>query len=316
MVTGGNVDVVFMGTPAYALPVLDAALSLGARVVGVYTRPDKPQGRGLAVEGPPVKEFALARGLPVFQPPTLRSPSAQGELTSLKPDLLLVAAYGRILPAEALAVPRKGAINVHPSLLPRYRGASPVVTALLDGVDVTGVTLYLLDEGMDSGPILAQRREAVRPDDTAETLTPRLFQLGADLMKEVLPRWLAREIVPRPQDEAAATVTRPIEREDGEADWRLPAAVLHRRLRAFTPWPGLYTRWKGRNLKIADATPLPGSTGPGLVVPLDAPGIPCGVGTGEGILGLKALLLEGKKELPAREFLLGYRDFVGSRLPN
>lgn len=309
-------DIVFMGTPAFALPVLEAALALGARVAGVYTRPDKPQGRGLVMEAPPVKEFALARGLPVFQPPTLRSPAAQAELAALKPDLLLVAAYGRILPPEALAIPRKGAINVHPSLLPRYRGVSPVVTALLDGVEVTGVTLYLLDEGMDSGPILAQRQERVRADDTAESLTLRLFRLGAELTKDVLPRWLTGDIAPQPQDQAASTVTRPIAREDGEADWRLPAEALHRRLRAFTPWPGLFTRWKGRNLKIVDAAPLPGAAEPGLVVPLDEPGIPCGVGTGEGVLGLKALLLEGKKELPAREFLLGYRSFVGSRLPS
>ena len=305
-----------MGTPAFALPVLEAALVLGARVVGVYTRPDKPQGRGLVMEAPPVKEFALARGLPVFQPPTLRSPAAQAELAALKPDLLLVAAYGRILPPEALAIPRKGAINVHPSLLPRYRGVSPVVTALLDGVDVTGVTLYLLDEGMDSGPILAQRQEQVGTEDTAESLTLRLFQLGAELTWDVLPRWLAGDITLQPQDQAAATVTRPIVREDGEADWRLPAEALHRRLRAFTPWPGLYTRWKGRNLKIVDAAPLSGAVEPGQVVPLDEPGIPCGVGTGEGVLGLKALLLEGKKELPAREFLLGHREFIGARLPS
>lgn len=305
-----------MGTPDFALPVLEAALHLGATVVGVYTRPDKPQGRGLKVEPPPVKRYALERGLPVFQPTSLRNPAAQAELAALKPDVVLVAAYGRILPSEVLAIPPKGALNVHPSLLPRYRGPSPVVTAILDGVERTGVTLYLMDAGMDTGPVLAQREEPVWPDDTAESLTRRLFRVGADLVVDVLPRWVAGTVAPVPQDETQATVTRLVTREDGEADWRLPATTLHRRLRAYAPWPGLYTRWRGRNLKIVDACPVAGRAEPGLVVPLDGPDAPCGVGTGEGVMALKTLLLEGKRGMTSREFLQGYRDFVGSRLPS
>ncbi len=309
------VRAVFMGTPEFALPVLQALLDLKAEVVGVYTRPDKPKGRGLEVDAPPAKAFALERGLPVFQPVGLRNPVAQAEMAALKPDVVVVAAYGRILPPEVLSLPPKGVVNVHPSLLPRYRGPSPVVTALLDGVDVTGVSLMLLDEGMDSGPVLVQREERVLSDDTAATLTDRLFRAGADLLKSTLPAWMNGDIAPKPQDPSKATVTKLITREDGEADWGLPAGTLHRKLRAFTPWPGLYTRWKGRVLHIRDAAPLDGEAEPGLVVTLQNAAAPVGVGTGSGILGLKSLLLEGKKELPAKEFLLGYRDFPGSKLP-
>lgn len=191
-----------------------------------------------------------------------------------------------------------------------------MVTALLEGVEVTGVTLMLMDEGMDTGPVLAQREEQVRLSDTAESLTLRLFSLGAELLAEVLPRWLVSEEAPRPQDESRATVTRLVRREDGEANWALPACQLERHVRAYTPWPSLYTSWKGRLLKVLEAVVVPGEGEPGLVVPLKESALACAVGTGQELLGLKTLLLEGRRPVASREFVGGYRDFVGSRLPS
>ena len=307
-----------MGTPAVVTPVLEALLDMGAQVAGVYCQPDRPRGRGLEVEAPPVKRWAQARGLPVFQPASLRRPDSQAHLAALRPDVIVVAAYGRILPPEVLRLPPRGCLNLHPSLLPKYRGPAPVAAAILHGDPVTGVTLMLMDEGMDTGPVLAQREEPVRPDDTTETLTARLFRLGAALLRETLPRWVRGEVVPKPQDDARATVTKKIEKEDGEADFTRPAAVLERQLRAYTPWPGLYTRWRRQGLKLLEATPLllPVEDGPGLVVALREVGVPVGVVCGEGVLGLRRLQLEGRRPVSAQEFINGHRDFVGSRLPS
>ena len=307
---------VFMGTPEFSLPVLEGLERLGLDVSAVYTRPDKPRGRGLEMEAPPAKRWARKHGLRVMQPSSLRTADAQRELAALQPEVIVVAAYGQILPKEVLRIPDKGVVNVHPSLLPLYRGTSPVVTALLEGAEVTGVTLMLMDEGMDTGPVLARCEEPVRPEDTAETLTRRLFLLGAELMAETLPRWLAGEVVPQPQDEARATLTRLVRRKDGEADWTLPAYQLERRVRAYTPWPGLYTRWKGRTLKVLQASVVPGEGEAGLVVPLQQLEAACGVVTGQGVLGLKTVLLEGRRPLASGEFVRGYRDFMGSRLPS
>jgi len=312
----GKMKAVFMGTPEFSVPVLEGLERLGLDVVAVYTRPDKPKGRGLGMEAPPVKRWARQRKLKVMQPPSLRSPDAQKELAALHPEVIVVAAYGQILPQEVLRIPAKGCVNVHPSLLPLYRGTSPVVTALLEGAEVTGVTLMLMDEGMDTGPVLARRQERVRPFDTTETLTRRLFLLGAELVVETLPRWLVGKLVPQPQDEARATVTRLVRGKDGEADWALPAYQLERRVRAYTPWPGLYTHWKGRRLKVLQATVVPGEGQAGLVVPLDQPEAACGVVTGQAILGLNTLLMESRRPVSSREFVQGYRDFVGSRLPS
>jgi len=309
-------DIVFMGTPQFAVPVLDALSAMDVSIVAVYTKPDKPQGRGLRVEVSPVKQWAVDHGVMVRQPPSFRQEAAVSELASLQPDVAVVAAYGRILPGQVLAIPPRGFVNIHPSMLPRYRGPSPVVTALLDGVESTGVSLMLLDEGMDTGPILAQREEPVLPHDTAESLTARLFLRGAELLRETLPPWLRGEVSPVPQDHSKATVTRMVQREDGEADWNLPAVELERRVRAYTPWPGLYTQWKGKQIKILDAIEASGNGEPGLVVPLEGTETPCGVATGRGVLGIKRLLLEGKRPVPAAEFVQGYRDFVGSRVPS
>lgn len=310
---------VFMGSPAFAIPVLEALVERGHQIVGVFTQPDKPAGRGQRPEPPPVKVWAQGRGLPVFQPPTLRRPDAQETLRTLAPDAIVVAAYGKILPPEVLGIPPLGCLNLHPSLLPRYRGPSPVQTAILNGDAVTGVTVMLMDAGLDSGPILAQQEEPIRDEDTARTLTERLFRQGAILMVQTLERWARGEVSPTPQDPALATTTRLLTREDGLLDFAQPAEHLWRAVRAYDPWPGTFTRWRGKVLKVLEARPWSEDTPhpPGTVVPLPshAPA-PAGVQTGKGVLALLRLHLEGRRPLRCGEFLLGYKDFVGSRLPS
>lgn len=310
---------VFMGTPSCAVIPLSAMLTLGAQVVGVYTQPDRPSGRGQPSQASSVKSFALEHGLKVYQPTSLRSPDVQKELASLAPDVILVAAYGKLLPPEVLRIPPHGCVNLHPSLLPRYRGPSPVATAVLNGEAETGTTLFLMDEGMDTGPILSSKAVAIGAGATTQSLTPLLFQLGADLLIEFLPMWLNGEIAPQSQDQDRATVTKKLDRVDGEADWGLTAEELERRLRAFTPWPNLYTFWEGRRVKLLAglATDNPsGERNSGLVVPLGTSEAAVGVVTGAGILGLRQLQLEGRRSVSSQEFIRGYRDFVGARLPS
>ena len=315
----GQIRVVFMGTPAYVIPVLRALTSAeDVQVVGVYTPPDRPRGRGRPMEMPPVKDFALERELPVVQPPSLRTDRAREELAALLPDVVVVAAYGKLLPVPLINTPSHGCLNLHPSLLPRYRGPSPVATAILDGEDTTGVSLMLLDEGMDTGPIISRRELALSGHETAGILTETLFQLGAELLLEELMPWVGGRIEARPQDDTRPTVTRKLQRGDGEADWNLPATALERRCRAFTPWPGLSTRWDGRTLKLLNVAPVPQSAGPrailGQVVPLSLPDLPVAVGTGEGLLGLKSLQLEGRRVLSSEDFLRGHPDFLKAQL--
>ncbi len=314
-------SLVFMGTPDYALPVLEALVSTGQAVAGVYTQPDRPAGRGRLLTPPPVKTCAQKHGLPVFQPASLRRAEAIEELAALAPELIVVAAYGKILPPAVLAIPTRGVLNIHPSLLPRHRGPSPVVTALLEGEAVTGVTVMRLDEGMDTGDIVAQREAAVRPGETAGDLTLRLFSLGAELLLEVLPEWMKGEITPRPQEAERATITRRYTKEDGEIDWALPALSLERRLRAFTPWPGCYTRWQGKLLKVLEGVrveaPAASEGGPGRVVAAgQGSPSPVGVVTGQGLLGLLRVQLEGSRPLSAEEFVRGYPGFLSARLPS
>ena len=317
---------VFMGTPAYAVPVLEGLeKSDQLEIVGVYTPPDRPRGRGQALEASPVKPAALDAGLPVFQPASLRSRQVQEELADLRPDVAVVAAYGKLLPPAVLELPRHGCLNIHPSLLPRYRGPSPVVTTLLDGVATTGVTLMLLDEGMDTGPILAQRTVELRGDETAGGLTAELFKRGGELLLDTLPAWTSGRLDAMSQDNEVATVTRKIERNDGLADWSKSAADLERRWRAFTPWPGIFTHWEGKVLRLTEVTavtqPATGSleagspeTEPGLVLALTSAEAPLGIATASGVLGLKSVQLEGRRNVTAAEFLRGYPHFPGCRL--
>ena len=315
--------IVFMGTPDFAVPVLDKlCIASVGQVVAVCAPPDRRRGRGREVEFSPVKAAALELGLPVLQPNSLRPRKAQDELAACKPDVIVVAAYGKLLPPEVLDMPAHGCLNIHPSLLPRYRGPSPVVASVLDGVSTTGVSLMLLDEGMDTGPVIAQREYVLDGSETSGDLTRELFVAGADLLVEKLGPWVAGRIEAVPQDESRATVTGKLERNDGRADWGCTALELERRQRAFTPWPGLFTFWQGKMLRLLDVVALEPpfdhlgfvSEEPGLVQRLDHEDSPVGIGTARGILGVKTIQLEGRRAASAEEFLNGYPAFIGSRL--
>ena len=229
---------VFIGTPQFAVPSLQSLAEAGHDIATVITQPDRPAGRGRALRPPPVKQAALALGLPVLQPPTLRDPEVLERLRALAPEAIVAVAYGQLLRPELLEVPPKGVLNVHPSLLPRWRGASPIAGAILGGDEETGVTIMLMDAGMDTGPILSQRRHPVSSHDTTGSLTEALATIGADLLADTLPRWLAGDIEAQPQDDSLATVTSLVRKEDGALDWTLPAHRLWLRVRAYNPWPG------------------------------------------------------------------------------
>ncbi len=309
--------VVFMGSPQFAVPPLEYLVLGGYEVAAVYTQPDRTGGRGRALVASPAKQAALALGLRVVQPASLKEAAAVEQLAGFNPDLIVVAAFGQILPKSVLSLPRLGCLNVHPSLLPRFRGASPVAAAILAGDEFSGVSIILLDEGMDSGPVLARAKIPVSARDTTASLTDKLSLLGARLLGEVLVGWTRGELSPQPQDEATASYCSPITKEEGEIDWRLSALEIWRRVRAFYPWPGCYTRWRGKTLKIIEAVPLPQAktAKAGEVVALTS-GAGFGIGTGDGTLSVLKVQLEGKQELSAAEFLRGQRDFVGAVLPS
>ncbi len=304
-----------MGTPDFAVPTLEAlADARDLNLVGVVTQPDRAVGRGWLVELSQVKRAALERDLPLSQPESLRQSAAMAQLAAWEPDVIVVAAFGQILAQDVLNLPPHGCLNVHGSLLPRWRGAAPVPAAILAGDGVTGVTIIRMDVGLDTGPILARREEPVRPDDTWETLEERLARLGAELLVETLPVYLAGELAPQPQPEEGVTYAEQISKQDGLLDWSRPAVELARQVRAFTPWPSAFTTWRGKRLKIVRATPLPdwrGDRSPGAVVAL-ADGY--AVVTGEGALRLEEVQLAGKRSMDIAAFLCGQRDCVGSRL--
>jgi methionyl-tRNA formyltransferase len=306
---------VFMGTPDFAVPTLDSLVLTGHQVVAVYTQPDRPAGRGRSLISSPVKRKALQLGLTVQQPPSFRQPEEVQKLTDLRPEVIVVAAFGQLLPQSVLDIPPFGCLNVHPSLLPRHRGPTPVVAAILAGDEVTGVTIMLLDRGMDTGPLLAQEKVKILPQDTTGSLTANLAQAGARLLMQILPLWLEGKIAPQPQDNEKATYSEPLTKEGGRIDWRLPAVELWRRVRAFQPWPGCYTMWQGKVLKVIEAVPLPGAGEVGRVVAIQgSQSATIGVQAGEGILGLLQLQLEGKRVMAAADFVRGQRDFVGALL--
>ena len=309
-----------MGTPAFAVPALKALVGSGYQVVGAYTQPDRPSGRGRSPVESPVKRLARQQGIPVYQPASLKSEEDVVELRSLNSDLIVVVAYGLILPRAVLDIPAHGILNVHPSLLPRHRGPSPVTSAILAGDEVTGVTIMLIEMKVDSGPILSQMEVPIQLDDTGGSLTDRLAHLGSELLVKTLPGWVNGGIEPRPQDDSQATFSKMIEKGDGEIDWRLPAIDVWRSIRAFDPWPSAFTRWQGKRLKVLAASPIP-----------DAPQLPPGkvdlliegdsddqvvVGTGEGSLALRQVQLEGRKPTSIEAFVRGHQTFPGSLLPS
>ena len=306
-----------MGTPEFAIPTLEYLIRSPYRVVVVYTQPDKPAGRRQRLTSSPVKRLAMVHKIPVVQPKTLKSAEVLEELAGFRPELIVVAAFGYILPQRMLALPKFGCVSVHPSLLPRHRGPSPVVDTLLCGDSLTGVTITLMDAGVDSGPVLSQKEMNISPQDTTGSLTSRLGVVGAELLKETLPKWIGGELKPKSQYEREATYSRKITSKDSEIDWNHSAINLWWKVRAFNPWPGCYTWWKGKRLKVHKCVPLgKGAKGEiGEVVDLpQLESVQVGVVTGEGVLGLCQVQLEGKRQMSIDEFLRGKKDFLGSIL--
>ena len=308
-------SIIFMGTPQFAVHVLDGLLHSSQKVLAVYTQPDKMLSRKRQLIWSPVKKLAVEHGIPVIQPETLKSAAVLKELEGFKPDLIIVAAYGQILTREILSLPRFACLNVHPSLLPRHRGPSPVARAILCGDEVTGVTIMLMNTGMDSGPILAQEQMDISLEDTTGSLTSKLADAGNRLLLDILPLWVDGKLESRVQDEALATYSSLITSEDSEMDWHLSAVDLWRRIRAYHPWPGCHTWFQDKRLKVHKATPI-GDVAEGKVGRVIAlnrtPGV--GVITGHGILGLCQVQIEGKREILIEEFIRGRRDFIGSVL--
>ena len=312
--------VIFMGTPEFAVHCLEQLILNQYRIIAVYTKPDKPAGRGRALVLSPVKRAALTRKLPVVQPVSLKETGVVAQLAEFHPDVIVVAAFGQILPPSVLDIPSYRCINIHASLLPRLRGASPVAAAILAGDEFTGISIMLMERGLDTGPVLARAQIPISPQDTTGSLTAKLSLIAAQLLLEVLPRWFRGELTPQPQNEAEATYCGLVSKEEGEIDWHLSAVDIGRRVRAFYPWPGCYTRWQGKQLKIIEAVPLSEETSleVGRVVALTPvrKGAVFGVYTGEGILGVLRVQLEGKQAMSAAEFLRGQRQFIGALLPS
>lgn len=302
---------VFFGSPDFAVPTLNALIDSPYRPVAVVTQPDRGAGRGRKLRRPPIAERAAEVGIAVLQPPRLRDPEAVAEIAALAPDLQIVAAYGQLLPPAVLEAPRYGTLNVHASLLPRWRGASPVSAAIAAGDAETGATIMLVDETEDTGPILAQRATAIGARETAGELSDRLAALGAELLLETIPRWLAGEIEPQAQDAALATRARRVRKDAGRIDWALPAAQIARNVRAYTPWPGAFTELEGQRVRLAAATAETGGGAPGKVVEFDGDAIR--VATGDGVLAVERLQRAGKREMSAAEFARGAGNLLGKR---
>jgi methionyl-tRNA formyltransferase len=306
--------VVFFGTPEFAAASLRALLDGPGRVVAAVCQPDRPAGRGRRLHVPPVKVLAESRRVPVEQPLKIRTEEFLSIVRAYEPDLGVVAAYGRILPKTLLDVPRLGFINVHASLLPRYRGAAPIQWAIVRGERVTGVTIMQMNERMDEGDILLQRDTPIGPEETYGELEERLARLGAEALLEAVAGLSAGRLVPHPQDDAAATLAPPIRKENGAIDWALPAGDIARRVRGFNPWPSAFTRLPdGRILKIHRARATGDGAGelPGMVL---AAGDEIVVASGEGLLLVEELQIEGRKRLAAAEFTRGGNLRVGMRL--
>jgi methionyl-tRNA formyltransferase len=297
--------VVFMGSPDFALPGL-RALARAYEVVGVVTQPDRPSGRGRGLKAPPVKALALELNIPFIQPEKLHQPEAMSQLRAWGPDVIVVAAFGQILKPDVLDLPRHGCINVHASLLPRWRGAAPINAVILHGDVETGVTIMKMDAGLDTGPILSQKSIRLTRDDTAGSVFDSLSTLGADLLLETLPDYFVRKIIPRPQPEEGVTYAPMLKKEEGRLDFTLPAEELERRVRAFNPWPGAFMDIDGILLKVhrAHVEAVSQSVGHRLVY-RDQPA----VGAGSGILVLDEVQPAGKKSMTGKAFLAGVRKW-------
>jgi methionyl-tRNA formyltransferase len=306
--------VLFIGTSEFACPSLKALVDASYPVLEVVTQPDRPKGRGQKMTPPPVKSFALACQLPVFQPEKLRDPSAVERLKSLRPDLIVVAAYGQILSPAVLSIPPLGCVNVHGSLLPKYRGAAPIARAILRGEKSTGVTTMLMDEGMDTGPILLTEETEITLQDNLESLHDRLAQLGAGLLLKTLAGLENRTVNPRVQDHSQATYAPKISKEEGRINWQSSARTLCNLLRAFDPWPGANSTWKGKSIKLFRPSVLdrPPKEIPGTLTDANSQGLT--IAAADGYLFVRELQLENRPRLPVAQFLRGTPLEPGRRL--
>jgi methionyl-tRNA formyltransferase len=307
-----------MGTPEFAVPSLERLVRDGHDIGAVFTQPDKPSGRGKHLQQPPVKAFALERGIAVHQPAKIKTnQEVRAIFESVAADLCVVAAYGKILPEWMLRLPRFGCVNVHASLLPKYRGAAPINWAIANGERETGVTIMQMDAGMDTGDMLRKRAVEIGEDETAVELSARLALVGADLLSETLPVIERAEIEPLPQADAEATYAPMLKREDGLIDWRMTAREIANRVRAFQPWPGCYTFFRGQRLMIWRARPLPESepraVDPATVLSVDKTALVIAC-SGASALAVEELQVEGKRRVTAREFANGMRLATGDRI--
>ncbi len=303
MIAARDIRTVFMGTPEFALPTLQGLIAAGLDLVGAYTQPDRPRGRGNKLAPPPVKVLAENHGIPVFQPQKLRQPEVVEELRRLAPDLIVVIAYGQILPKSVLDIPRYGCINVHASLLPRHRGAAPINQAIIAGDRETGITTMLMDVGLDTGDMLVKRAIPIGPDETAGELHDRLARLGRETMAETLRQLQQGTLRPEKQNDAESSYAPMLKKSDGQLDWSRSARDLHNRVRGLDPWPGAYTFYRGEVLRLARTRVVAGCGEPGTVMSADAGGIE--VACGEDFLVIGELQLPGKKRLAAADFLRG-----------
>jgi methionyl-tRNA formyltransferase len=306
--------IVFMGTPEFAVPSLEALLKSKDDLVGVVTQPDRPKGRGQVLTASPVKQVALRERIPILQPTKMKDPEFLAALAAWKPDLIAVAAFGRILPPAILSLPPKGCINVHGSLLPKYRGAGPIQWAIINGETETGITTMLMDEGMDTGAMLMKEKIAITPDDTAGSLSPRLAELGGRLLVETLARLKAGTMTPQVQDHAQATMAPLLKKEDGVIDWALSATAIANRIRGLTPWPGAYTflgddRWM---LHRAVALAEPSAEPPGRIIAVTEDAIH--VATAEGVLAVKELQPANSRRMTVAQYLAGHPIQPGLQL--
>ncbi len=300
--------IIFMGTPELAAASLRALLAApDLSVVAAVTQPDQPKGRGLKLQPTPVKEVAEAAHVPVLQPQRARDDEFIRQLAALKPDLIAVAAYGQILPQAILDLPRFGCLNVHTSLLPRHRGAAPIQRAILDGDTETGVTIIKMDAGLDTGDILTEQRTAIEPGDNAQTLHDRLADMGAKLLVQTIPDFVAGKIQPRPQPAEGMTYARKIKKQDGQIDWTKPATVIWNQVRGMIPWPGAAAQLPGypKSLKVWESQVVDRSGEPGKVLQADKTGIIVACGT--GALRILVLQPEGGRRMTAPEFLAGHK---------
>jgi methionyl-tRNA formyltransferase len=307
-------NIVFLGTPDFAVPTLERLAASRHRVCAVFTQPDRPRGRGEKLAFPPVKEAALRLGIPVYQPERVRHPEAYKTLAALAPDAMVVVGYGQIIPQSIIDLPRHGIINVHASLLPRYRGAAPIQWAIANGETTTGVTTMQIDAGLDTGDILLAEETAIGPEETAPELSARLALMGADLLMKTLEGIESGVLQPRPQDHSLASVAPPLKKEDGLIDWNWPAQKIFNRCRGFLPWPGTYTLFRGQLLHVWKSRPAPERNlgEPGTLHPVRKRLLAaCGDGTA---LDLLELQIEGRKSLPAHDFLNGQRIAENEKL--